>query len=73
VLSGEHGIGLEKRDYMTLIFTTEDLCAMAGLKRSFDPRELFNPDKVFPSGFSCGEVNAIRQQAMAQRLGIEFV
>lgn len=72
-LSGEHGIGLEKRDYMTLIFTTEDLCAMAGLKRSFDPRELFNPDKVFPSGFSCGEVNAIRQQAMAKRLGIEFV
>jgi len=72
-LSGEHGIGFEKRDAMTLIFTTEDLCAMAGLKRSFDPRELFNPEKIFPSGFSCAEVNAVRQQAIAQRLGIEFV
>mgnify|MGYP002478538589 FL=1 len=72
-LSGEHGIGLEKRDYMTLVFTTEDLCAMAGLKRSFDPRELFNPEKVFPSGFSCGEVNQYYQQVQARRLGLEYV
>ncbi|MBO9359131.1 MAG: FAD-binding protein [Thermomicrobium sp.] len=72
-LSGEHGIGFEKRDYMTLVFTTEDLCAMAGLKRSFDPRELFNPEKVLPTGFRCGEVAALRQQAIAQRLGLEYV
>jgi glycolate oxidase len=72
-VSGEHGIGLEKKDFLPLVFTTEDLAAMAGLKLSFDPRQLFNPEKVFPSGFSCGEVSALRQQALAARLGIDFV
>jgi FAD/FMN-containing dehydrogenases len=50
VISGEHGIGVEKRDYMDLLFTTDDLAAMAGLKRSFDPREIFNPRQDFPEG-----------------------
>ncbi|MGA7671037.1 MAG: FAD-linked oxidase C-terminal domain-containing protein [Nitrolancea sp.] len=72
-VSGEHGIGLEKKDFMPLIFTTEDLAAMAGLKMSFDPQELFNPEKVFPSGFSCGEVTSLKQQALAAKSGIEFV
>ncbi|HEX7103866.1 MAG TPA: FAD-linked oxidase C-terminal domain-containing protein, partial [Nitrolancea sp.] len=72
-VSGEHGIGLEKKDFLPLVFTTEDLAAMAGLKLSFDPLQLFNPEKVFPSGFSCGEVSALRQQALAARLGIDFV
>ncbi len=72
-VSGEHGIGLEKKDFMPLVFTTEDLAAMAGLKMSFDPLELFNPEKVFPTGFSCGEVASLKQQAVAARLGIDFV
>ncbi len=72
-VSGEHGIGLEKKDFMPLIFTTEDLAAMAGLKMSFDPLQLFNPEKVFPTGFSCGEVSALKSQAMAASLGIDFV
>jgi glycolate oxidase len=63
-VSGEHGIGLEKKDKLSLVFTSDDLAAMAGLKRSFDPRELFNPDKVFPSGFSCGEVTRVKQEAL---------
>ena len=49
-LSGEHGIGTEKRGYMTLVYTAEDLAAMAGLKNSFDPAGMFNPEKVFPEG-----------------------
>jgi glycolate oxidase len=61
VISGEHGIGVEKRDYMTLLFTTDDLAAMAGLKQCFDPHELFNPGKVFPSGHGCGELAALRR------------
>ena len=61
-ISGEHGIGLEKKDYMTRMFTTDDLAAMAGLKLSFDPLQRFNPDKVFPTGFSCGEVAALKEQ-----------
>jgi glycolate oxidase len=69
-LSGEHGIGTEKRGYMTLVYTADDLAAMAGLKNSFDPAGMFNPEKVFPKGYMCGEVRALRMQAMAQKLGI---
>jgi glycolate oxidase len=69
-LSGEHGIGTEKRGYMTLVYTGDDLAAMAGLKNAFDPLTRFNPEKVFPKGYMCGEVRALRAQAMAQKLGI---
>lgn len=65
VISGEHGIGIEKRDYMDLMFTTQDLAAMAGLKQCFDPHELFNPGKVFPSGRGCGELAALRRNALS--------
>jgi glycolate oxidase len=67
-VSGEHGIGVEKREALSLVFTPEDLSAMAGLKRSFDPRELFNPDKVFPSAWSCGELTRLKQQSLAGSL-----
>ena len=69
-LSGEHGIGTEKRDYVTLVYTADDLAAMAGVKNSFDPAGCFNPEKLFPKGYMCGEVRALRAQAMAQKLGI---
>ncbi|MFM8593557.1 MAG: FAD-binding oxidoreductase, partial [Chloroflexota bacterium] len=68
--SGEHGIGTEKRDYMTLVYTAEDLAAMAGLKNAFDPGGKFNPGKIFPTGYMCGEVRALRMQALAQKHGI---
>lgn len=55
VLSGEHGIGLEKRDHMPLVFTADDLDAQARLRDSFDPDHLFNPDKVLPAGSGCGD------------------
>lgn len=60
-VSGEHGIGVEKREYMADIYTTADLAAMAGLKHSFDPAELFNPGKIFPAGKGCGELAALRR------------
>ncbi|CAN5700123.1 FAD-linked oxidase C-terminal domain-containing protein [soil metagenome] len=69
-LTGEHGIGTEKRDYMTLVYNTEDLAAMAGIKNAFDPKAMFNPEKLFPSGYMCGEVRALRNQAIAQKYGI---
>lgn len=65
VISGEHGIGVEKQDYMTLLFTTDDLAAMAGLHQSFDPHDLFNPGKVFPKGRSCGELAELRRSGVA--------
>lgn len=64
-VSGEHGIGVEKRDYMDLIYTTDDLAAMAGLKQCFDPHELFNPGKIFPAGRGCGELAALRRDGVA--------
>jgi glycolate oxidase len=66
-VSGEHGIGMEKNNFLPLIFTPDDLAAMAGLKLSFDPTEMFNPDKVFPSGFSCGEVSNLKRQGIPYR------
>ena len=56
VLSGEHGIGLEKQEYMPFMFTDDDLEAMARLKPAFDTRDLLNPAKVFPTGASCNEI-----------------
>lgn len=55
VLSGEHGIGIEKRDLMHLMFSADDLGAQANLRRAFDPHSLANPDKVLPSPSSCGD------------------
>ncbi len=69
-LSGEHGIGSEKRDHMPLIYNESDLRAMAGLKRSFDPDDIFNPGKVLPEGVMCGEVKDLHMQRMAQKHGI---
>jgi glycolate oxidase len=48
VLSGEHGIGVEKRDLMPCMFTDADLDVQERVKSAFDPRQLLNPGKVFP-------------------------
>jgi len=45
-VSAEHGIGLEKRDYLKLCRTPEEIAAMRTLKRAFDPRGILNPGKV---------------------------
>ncbi len=47
-ISGEHGIGLEKIDSMSLIFSPEDLSWMRKVKKALDPSGLCNPDKIFP-------------------------
>jgi glycolate oxidase len=59
VLSGEHGIGLEKRDLMPLMFSDVDLAAQADLRRAFDPERLSNPDKVLPSPAGCGDIHSV--------------
>ena len=50
-VSGEHGIGIEKNDALTLTYSDSDFEEMAKTKRAFDPRNLSNPGKVFPSTF----------------------
>ena len=49
-LSGEHGIGLEKKAYMPLIFTQEDMDVMVRVRDAFSPNVRFNPGKIFPGG-----------------------
>jgi glycolate oxidase subunit GlcD len=57
VLSGEHGIGLEKRDYMHLVFSESDLEPMRWLHEVFDPDDRCNPGKLIPAPRACTESN----------------
>jgi glycolate dehydrogenase FAD-linked subunit len=73
-ISGEHGIGLEKSDFMPFIFSAADLEFMQRLKAAFNPTGLCNPGKVFPTKKTCGEAgpvayrrHAIEEQGLAQR------
>jgi glycolate oxidase len=73
-ISGEHGIGLEKADFMSFIFSVADLALMQRLKNAFNPTGLCNPGKVFPTRKSCGEAgpvayrpHAIEEKGLAQR------
>ena len=61
-LSGEHGIGLEKRDLMRAGFTELDLDAQARLKEVFDPVGVFNPAKVLPEGSRCFDYGGVRRE-----------
>ena len=51
-LSGEHGIGLEKKEYMPLVFNEADLEQMRKVRDSFAPSNKMNPGKIFPDGVS---------------------
>ena len=55
-ISGEHGIGYEKRDTLRRIFSTDDLATMSRVREVFDPRRNLNPEKIFPAGVGCAEV-----------------
>ena len=61
-LSGEHGVGLEKRDLMRTSFTELDLDAQARLKETFDPIGVFNPSKILPEGSRCFDFGGIRRE-----------
>ena len=55
-ITGEHGVGLEKKAYIGLLFNEVDLEAMARVRRALDPDGRFNPAKLFPTPASCGEI-----------------
>ena len=57
-ISGEHGIGFEKNNYMSWIFSAADLEAMRRVKVVFDSHQIMNPWKVFPTPVSYSEVLA---------------
>ncbi len=56
VLSGEHGIGLEKQAFMSAQFSDDDLDAQRRLRCAFDPAGRSNPGKVLPTGASCADI-----------------
>ncbi len=56
VLTGEHGVGVEKRDLMGEMFTEDDLKQQLRLKCAFDPGQLMNPGKVYPTLHRCAEL-----------------
>ena len=56
VLTGEHGVGVEKRDLMGTMFSEADLKQQQRVKCAFDPQSLLNPGKVFPELHRCAEL-----------------
>jgi len=59
VLTGEHGVGVEKRDLMGTMFNEDDLKQQQRLKCAFDPQSLLNPGKVFPTLHRCAELGRV--------------
>jgi glycolate oxidase len=63
VLTGEHGVGVEKRDLMPVMFSTVDLNVQQRVKCAFDPELLLNPGKVFPTLHRCAELGRMHIHA----------
>jgi glycolate oxidase len=59
VLTGEHGVGVEKRDLMPAMFSQADLDQQQRLKCAFDDKSLLNPGKVFPTLHRCAELGRV--------------
>jgi glycolate oxidase len=64
-LTGEHGIGMEKNELMSLIFSPDDLALMARVRAAFNPAGRLNPGKVLPLGKGCGEIRIPHVSASA--------
>ena len=67
-LTGEHGIGVEKRDYMPLMYTDDDLEAMRKVKKVFDPDGLLNPGKIFPTTKPGVETGPVGQRDILEKV-----
>ncbi len=59
VLTGEHGVGIEKRDLMPEVFSEQDLQQQQRVKCAFDPEGYLNPGKVFPTLHRCAELGKL--------------
>jgi len=68
-ITGEHGVGAEKRSFMEWIFSPADIDAMAKVKAAFGSNDLYNPCKIFPTGKGCGEVSQAQVQRVMAQVG----
>ena len=64
-ISGEHGVGNDKRCYMDWMFSPDDLATMQLVRQAFDPEGLANPGKLFPTPKTCGESAQRRREEPA--------
>jgi glycolate oxidase len=69
-ITGEHGVGADKRDYMPQMFSAGDLEAMQRVRDAFDPARLCNPGKVLPTPRLCGEVPGPYRQHPVEHAGL---
>ncbi|MEQ1868692.1 MAG: FAD-linked oxidase C-terminal domain-containing protein [Vicinamibacterales bacterium] len=69
-ITGEHGVGADKKAYMSTMFAEADLDAMQLVRCAFDPSGICNPGKVFPTPRLCGEVPGPYRQHPAERAGL---
>lgn len=58
-ITGEHGVGLDKRELLPLVFSEADMSAMLSVRAAFDPLSLCNPGKIIPMLRGCGEARAV--------------
>jgi glycolate oxidase len=72
-ITGEHGVGEDKKKYMPKMFSDEDMDTMQLLRCAFDPHGLANPGKVFPSPRLCGEVPGPFKVHPLQKAGLAEV
>jgi glycolate oxidase len=69
-ITGEHGVGADKAHQMPKMFTDDDLTTMQLVRCAFDPSNICNPNKVFPTPRLCGEVPGPYRQHPAERAGL---
>lgn len=71
-ITGEHGVGIEKRQYMSLMFSNAELATMWDVKQVFDPGGLLNPGKIFPPSVSDG-ARPVRWASVEDDIKVEDV
>jgi len=69
-ITGEHGVGVDKKAYMPEMFSEHDLDAFQRLRCAFDPHALANPGKVMPTPRLCGEVPGPYREHPLERAGV---
>ncbi len=69
-ITGEHGVGLDKKQYMADMFSEQDLAAFQRLRCAFDPEQLANPGKVMPTPRLCGEVPGPYRRHPLEQAGV---
>ena len=69
-ITGEHGVGMEKRELMPQLFTEEDLDVMMSLRNAFNGHEILNPQKMLPTPRMCREISGPSRNAVLAQEGM---